>query len=418
MKHDIERRVVVTGMGAITPIGNNIDEYREGLLSGKNGIDFITKFDYETEGSKVSVAGELKDFDPTTVVEKKEVKRNDLFCIYAMGAADEAVKMSGIDVKSIDADRFGVLIGSGIGGLITIEDNALKMAAKGMGRIAPLFIPMAIGNMASGNVAIRYGAKGPCLDVVTACASSTNSIGEAYRNIKHGYSDYMLCGGAEAPICKLGIGGFAALKALSTSNDPNRASTPFDKERGGFVMGEGAGVLFLETLESAQARGANIIAEIVGYGTNGDAYHMTSPCPDGSGATKAMLLAVEEAGIDKTEIGYINAHGTSTHINDSSETLAIKSAFGEHAKDIAISSTKSMTGHLLGATGAIEAIASIIALQEGTIPPTINYKVPDEECDLNYTPNVAVKKDIKYALSNTLGFGGHNAVLCFKKWEA
>jgi 3-oxoacyl-[acyl-carrier-protein] synthase II len=272
--------------------------------------------------------------------------------------------------------------------------------------------------MASGNVAIRYGAKGPCLDVVTACASSTNSIGEAYRNIKHGYSDYMLCGGAEAPICKLGIGGFAALKALSTSNDPNRASTPFDKERGGFVMGEGAGVLFLETLESAQARGANIIAEIVGYGTNGDAYHMTSPCPDGSGATKAMLLAVEEAGIDKTEIGYINAHGTSTHINDSSETLAIKSAFGEHAKDIAISSTKSMTGHLLGATGAIEAIASIIALQEGTIPPTINYKVPDEECDLNYTPNVAVKKDIKYALSNTLGFGGHNAVLCFKKWEA
>lgn len=409
----MERRVVITGMGALTPIGNNINEFWDGLKNGKNGIDFITRFD--TTESKVKCAGEVKGFDPTTVVDKKEVKRNDLFSIYAMAAADEAVAMSGIDLESVDKHRLGVIVGSGIGGLCTIEEQATKMAEKGMSRIAPLFIPMAISNMAAGNVAIRFGARGTCLDVVTACASSTNCIGEAYRNIKHGYSDYIIAGGSEASICKLGIGGFAALKALNTSDDPNRASIPFDKERSGFVMGEGAGIVFMETLESAKERGAEILAEVVGYGSTCDAHHITAPMPDG--ACKAMEAAMAEAGIDKSEVGYINAHGTSTPANDSSETTAIKSAFGEYAKDINISSTKSMTGHLLGATGAVEAIATILAIKNGVIPPTINYKVSDEECDLNYTVNKAVERDVKYALSNTLGFGGHNAVLCLKKWE-
>ena len=411
----MERRVVVTGIGAVTPIGNNTNDFWDGLKNGKNGIGLITRFD--TTDSKVKCAGEVKDFDPTTVVDKKEVKRTDLFSIYAMAAADEAVKMSGIDLDAIDKNKFGVVIGSGIGGLCTIEEQATKLATKGMSRIAPLFIPMAISNMAAGNVAIRYGARGTCFDVVTACASATHSIGEAFRNIKHGYSDYILAGGAEASICKLGIGGFAALKALSTSEDPSRASVPFDKERGGFVMGEGAGVLFMESLESAQARGAEILAEVVGYGSTCDAYHITSPLLDGDGAAKAMEAAMAEAGIEKTEVGYINAHGTSTHINDAAETLAIKKAFGDYATEINISSTKSMTGHLLGATGGVEAIATILALKNGVVPPTINYPVPDEECDLNYTVNKAVERNVKYALSNTLGFGGHNGVLCLKKWE-
>lgn len=409
----MERRVVITGMGAITPIGNDISQFWDGLKNGKCGIDKITKF--EDPDCKVTCAGEVKDFDPTTVVDKKEVRRTDLFSIYAMGAADEAVKMSGIDLDAIDKHRLGVIIGSGIGGLATIEEQSIKMNEKGINRIGPFFIPMAISNMAAGNVAIRFGARGTCFDVVTACASSTHSIGEAYRNIKHGYSDYIIAGGAEASICRLGIGGFAALKALSTSEDPKRASIPFDKERGGFVMGEGSGIVFMESLDSAKARGAEIIAEVVGYGSTCDAHHITAPLPDG--AAKAMEAAIAEAGIDKNEIGYINAHGTSTHANDSSETIAIKSVFGEHAKDINISSTKSMTGHLLGATGAIEAIATALALKNGVVPPTIGYKVPDEECDLNITPNVAVKRDVKYALSNTLGFGGHNGVLCLKKWE-
>lgn len=412
----MERRVVITGVGAVTPIGNNVNEYWNGLKSGKCGIDFIKSFDASDQ--KVKIAGELKDFDPTQVIEKKETKRMDKFSIYAICASDEAVKMSGINLDEIDRHRFGVIIGSGIGGLGVIEEQVIKMYEKGPTKIAPLFIPMAIGNMAAGQVAIKYNARGTCLDVVTACASSTNCIGEAYRSIKHGYSDYILAGGAESSICALGIGGFAALKALSTSEDPTRASIPFDKERGGFVMGEGAGVLFMETLESAQARGAEIIAEVVGYGSTCDAHHMTSPLDDGEGAMMAMLQACKEAGIEPEKIDYINAHGTSTHINDAAETLAIKRAFGEHARDINISSTKSMTGHLLGATGAVEAIASALALKNGVIPPTIGYKVPDEECDLNYTPNTAVERDIKYALSNTLGFGGHNAVICLKKWEA
>lgn len=410
----MERRVVITGMGAVTPIGNNIKEFWEGLKSGRCGIDFIKSFD--ASELKAKLAGELKDFDPTVAVDKKEAKRMDKYSVYAMVASAEAVKSSGIDLESIDHDRFGVMIGSGIGGLCTIEEQAIKMHDKGPSRIAPLFIPMAIGNMAAGNVAIAYDARGTCIDVVTACATSTNCIGEAYRNIKHGYTDYILAGGAEASVCELGIGGFAALKALSTSEDPKRASIPFDKERDGFVMGEGSGIVFMETLESAQARGAKIYAEVVGYGSTCDAHHITSPTVEGP--AKAMAAAMNEAGVDKSQVGYINAHGTSTAANDANETAAIKLAFGEElARKINISSTKSMTGHLLGATGAVEAIASVLAMENSFVPPTIGYRVPDEECDLNYTPNEGVERDIKYSLSNTLGFGGHNAVLCLKKWE-
>ena len=413
----MERRVVITGMGAVTPIGNNVEQFWDGLKSGRNGIDFIKNFD--TADFKVKVAGEVKDdFDPLVAVEKKDLKRMDRFTVFAMCAADEAVKSSGIDLEKIDKDRFGVVVGSGIGGLPVIEEAALKLVEKGPSKIGPLCIPMTIGNMAAGQVAIKYGALGTCIDVVTACATSTNCIGEAYRNIKHGYSDYILAGGAEATVCPLGIGGFTSLKALSTNNDPARSSMPFDKERNGFVMGEGAGIVFMESLESAQARGAKILAEVVGYGSTCDAYHMTSPLPDGTGAAKAMKNAMNEAGIKPEEVDYINAHGTSTHLNDAGETAAIKIAFGEEqAKKVNISSTKSMTGHLLGATGAVEAIATVLAINNSIIPPTINYRVPDEECDLNYTPNKAVEREVKYALSNTLGFGGHNAVICLKKWE-
>lgn len=410
----MERRVVITGMGAVTPIGNNVEEFRQGLMEGRCGIDFIKSFD--AAECKAKVAGELKDFDPTVAVEKKEVKRMDKYSLYALAAAKEAVESSGIDLDAIDHERFGVMIGSGIGGLCTIEEQAIKMHEKGVGRIAPLFIPMAIGNMAAGNVAIAFNAKGTCIDVVTACATSTNCIGEAYRNIKHGYTDYILAGGAEASVCELGIGGFAALKALSTSEDPKRASIPFDKERGGFVMGEGSGVVFMETLESAQARGAKIYAEVVGYGSTCDAHHITSPTSEGP--ARAMLQAVKEAGITGEEVDYINAHGTSTSANDANETAAIKLAFGEEtAKKINISSTKSMTGHLLGATGAVEAIACVLAMKGNFVPPTIGYQTPDEACDLNYTPNKMVERKINYALSNTLGFGGHNAVICLKNWE-
>lgn len=411
----MERRVVVTGMGAITPIGNNIEQYWDGLKNGKLGIDFIKGFD--TEDMKVKVAGEVKDFDPTLSIDKKEVKRMDKFSQYSIAAADEAVKMSGIDLDKIDKHRFSVIVGSGIGGLGTIEEQVIKMHVKGPGKVAPLFIPMAIGNMAAGHVAIKFGARGTCLDVVTACASSTNCIGEAYRNIKHGYSDLIIAGGGEASVTKIGIAGFTSLKALAVSDDPARASIPFDKDRCGFVMGEGAGMLLLEELEHAKKRGAKILGEIVGYGSTCDANHMTSPLLDGEGASLAMEEAIKEAGISSDEITYINAHGTSTQINDKSETLAIKKTFGSHAYNISISSTKSMTGHLLGATGAVEAIASLLALENDFIPPTIGYKNKDEELDLNYVPNKGIEKKMKYALSNTLGFGGHNAVICLKKWE-
>lgn len=408
-------RVVITGMGAVTPLGNTVDEFWNGLKAGKNGIAPITKFDATETG--ITVAGELKDFDATNYMQRKISKRMDEFSRYGVAAAVQAVEESGIDREKTDMNRFGVIVGSGIGGLNAMQEQIIKMNTKGPQRVAPFFVPMAIGNMAAGNISIAIGTKGINTSIVTACASGNNSIGEAYRNIKHGYSDVILAGGAEGTINEIGISGFAALTALSKSTDPDRASIPFDKERNGFVMGEGAAVLMLESLDHALERGATIHAEIVGYGSTGDGYHMTAPTPDGSGAGRAMQDAMAEAGITPADVGYINAHGTSTGANDSAETMAIKYAFGDEAKNVAISSTKSMTGHLLGAAGAIEAVACVKALQDGFLPPTIGLQVPDEACDLDYIPNVGREADVKYTLNNSLGFGGHNAVTCFKKWE-
>ena len=411
----MERRVVVTGIGLVTPIGNNVNEFWDNMKNGKHGIGEITHFD--TSDSKIKIAAELKNFEPEKVLDKKEIRRLEPFSIYALYAAQEAIDNSDLDLEKIDPYRFGTVVGSGMGGIGMIEEQMIKMIEKGPSRLAPLFIPSVITNMAAGHVAIRFGAKGICESVVTACATSSSCIGMAYRNIKYGYEDVIIAGGAESTITKAGIGGFAALKALSTSEDVNRASIPFDKERNGFVMGEGAGILILEELEHAKARGANILAEIVGYGATCDAYHMTAPNEDGDGASRAMINAMKEGNVDPSDITYINAHGTSTSANDAGETKAIKKALKDNAYNVSISSTKSMTGHLLGATGAVEAIATILALKNNFAPATIGYKIPDEECDLDYTPNVGKNREMKYALSNTLGFGGHNAVLCFKKWE-
>ena len=412
----MERRVVITGMGAVTPLGSTVEDYWKGLKEGVCGIDFIKKFD--TTDYKVKIAAEVKGFDAEKYMNKKDVKRNDLYAVYGLAAAIQAFEDSGMDMEKEDATRIGVIVGSGIGGLMTMEEQVIRMHDKGPSRVSPLFIPMTISNMAAGNIAIRLGAKGTCENIVTACATGTNCIGTAYRDIKHGYMDACITGGAEASICEIGVSGFTSLTALSDSPDPKDACKPFDKERNGFVMGDGAGILILEELEHAKARGAKIYGEVVGYGATGDAYHMTAPCPDGEGAARAMTLAMDEAGITPDQVDYINAHGTSTHANDAGETAAIKLAFGDVAKKVAISSTKSMTGHLLGAAGAIEAIACIKALEEGFLPPTINYKNPDEECDLDYIPNEGRKApEAMYAISNSLGFGGHNGVLCFKKWS-
>lgn len=408
-------RVVITGMGAITPIGPNVKEFWDNSKIGVNGIDNITLFD--TEAFKVKLAAEVKNFNAEDYLDKREAKRYDRFCQFAMIAAEEAIKNSEINLDSIDRERFGVVIGSGIGGFNTLEREHENLLSKGPRRVSPMVIPMIIGNMASGNVAIKYGAKGPCLDVVTACATGSSSIGEAFRSLKHGYMDVALAGGCEGSITPLSVAGFTSLTALNTGTDKDRASIPFDKERSGFVMGEGAGVLLLETLDHARKRGAKILGEIIGYGSTCDAYHMTSPSPDGEGAKRSMEMAIREGSIDKKDIGYINAHGTSTPYNDKFETLAIKSLFGEGAYNIPISSTKSMTGHLLGAAGAVESIVCLKALDEGFIPATLNLNIKDEECDLDYVSNKGRKKEIKYALSNSLGFGGHNATLLFKKWE-
>ncbi|MEA5082993.1 MAG: beta-ketoacyl-ACP synthase II [Lachnospiraceae bacterium] len=410
------KRCVITGMGAITPIGNDVNSFWDGLKNGACGIDYIKKFD--TENFKVKVAAEIKDFDAEKYVPKKELKRNDMFSIYGVAAACQAYEMSGLDSEKIDHDRFGVIVGSGIGGLNTMEEQILKLGEKGPSKVSPLFIPMTIGNMAAGNIALKFGAKGICSSIVTACATGTNSIGEAYRNIKHGYLDICIAGGTEASIGQIAVAGFANLTALSTETDPKKACRPFDKERGGFVMGDGAGILMLEELEHAQARGAKIYGEVVGYGATCDAYHVTAPSPDGEGAAKAMIMAMNEAGISAKDVSYINAHGTGTHHNDIGETMAIKRAFGDTAYSVPVSSTKSMTGHLLGAAGAIEAIACIFALQNDIIPPTIGYENKDEECDLDYVTEGARTASVNYTLSNSLGFGGHNAVLCLKKWEA
>lgn len=411
----MERRVVITGMGAITPLGNNVETYWENLKNGVLGIDFIKNVD--TTNFEVKIAAEVKDFNPEPVIDKKEARRLDRYAQFAMVAADQAIKDANLDLDSIDKKRFGVYVGSGIGGISTIETDVSNVVEKPSRRVTPFFVPMAIINLSAGNIAIKYGAKGPCITTVTACATGNNSIGEAFRAIKYGYADIILAGSSEAPISRMGIGGFAGMKALNITDDPKKASIPFDKDRKGFVIGEGGAILVMESLESAEKRGAKILAEIVGYGATCDAYHITSPDPEGEGAAEAMRLAIEDAKIDKSEISYINAHGTSTGLNDKYETIAIKKAFGEYAYKIPISSTKSMTGHLLGGAGAIEAVACIKALQDGFIPPTIGLENPDEGLDLDYVPKVGRKADLKYALSNSLGFGGHNVTLVFKKWD-
>lgn len=409
------RRVVVTGLGAITPVGNDVDEFWNGLISGKCGIDQITLFD--TENFKVKLAGEVKNFNVEDHFDRREAKRLDRFSHFALVAARELMKDSKLDVSSIDATRFGVAVSSGIGGLQTIENNAKTLFEKGPDRISPMYIPMAINNMAAGNIAIEVGAKGESFCMTTACASATHTIGECFRIIKHGYQDVMIAGGTEASITPTGIAGFTNIKALSQEPDKTRASIPFDKERSGFVMGEGAGVLLLEELEHAKKRGAKIYAEVVGYGATSDAYHITSPAPDGEGGARAMENAMKDAGIKPEDVTYINAHGTATPLNDKFETMAVKTAFGDASKKVMVSSTKGHTGHLLGAAGGVEAVACVKAIEKGMVPPTIGYKVPDEECDLDIVPNVARKVDVKYAMSNSLGFGGHNSSILFKKYE-
>lgn len=410
----MKRRVVVTGVGAVSPIGNNVSDMWKNAMTGVYGIDFIKSFD--TSEHKVKVAGEVKGFDPCDIMDKMQARRTARFTQLALAAAHEAFAMSRLDMAEEDASRCGVNISSGIGGLGVIEEEHSKGIKRGFDKVSPLFVPMAITNMAAGMSAIEFGFKGSCQCIVTACASATNAIGEAFRQIRDGYQEVMMTGGAESCVSELGIGGFTSMKALSETNQPERASIPFDKERDGFVMGEGAGVLILEEYEHALARGAEILAEVVGYGVNCDANHMTAPLEDGSGAAACMAQAVEDAGIDKTEIGYINAHGTSTPMNDKCETKAIKETFSEHAYKLAVSSTKSMTGHLLGASGGIEAILTISALKDGFLPPTIGYKAPDEDCDLDIVPNKGRKAGIEYAMSNSLGFGGHNASIIFKKF--
>lgn len=409
-------RVVITGMGVVSPIGNNLPEFWEAIKMKKVGIGPITRFD--TTDFKVSLAAEVKDYDPSLTMDRKEYSRMDLFSQYGVSAAVEAFQESGYSINKENEDRVGTLVSSGIGGLPEIEKGVLKMESKGVKRIPPLFVPMIIGNMASGNISIKLGAKGISLDIVTACASSTNAIGEAYLKIASGMLDACIAGGAEGTISKIGIGGFAALTALSQSDNPLRASIPFDKDRDGFVMGEGAGMVFMESLTSAQNRGATILGEVVGYGSTSDANHMTAPCEDGSGAGKAMLQAMKMAGISPEDIDYINAHGTSTPTNDTFETKAIKYALGEEqAKQVKISSSKSQFGHLLGAAGAVEAIVCLKALEESIVPSTVGLELADDTCDLDYVANQIEHQDMTYALSNSLGFGGHNAVLCFKKWE-
>ena len=411
----MSRKVVVTGMGAITPIGNNVEEYWNSLKNGRSGIDYIKNIDTST--IDVKIGAEVKDFYPEEVIPKKEVRRLDKFSQFVLYAADEAIKSSGLDIENINSKRFGVYVGSGIGGFMTMESETEKIAIGKSKRVSPFFVPMTIINLGAGNISIKYGAKGPCTSMVTACATGNNNIGEAFRLIKDGYADVMLAGSGEAPITKMGVAGFASMKALNSNNDISRASIPFDKDRSGFVIGEGGAVLVLESEEHAVSRGAKILAEIVGYGSTCDAYHITCPHPEGEGAADAMIEAIEEAGIERNEVSYINAHGTSTPLNDKYETYAIKRVFNDYAYNIPVSSTKSMTGHLLGGAGSIEAVACIKALQEGFIPPTIGLENVDEELDLDYVPNKGREKELKYVLSNSLGFGGHNATLLFKKWE-
>lgn len=411
----MKNRVVVTGMGAITPIGNDVESFWNGLKNKKVGIGPITYFD--TTNFKAKLAAQVKGFDAKEYMDPKAAKRMELFCQYGVAATRQALEHSGLDMEKEDPYRIGVSIGAGIGSLQAMEREHIKLLEKGPNRVNPLLVPLMIGNMAAGNVAIQFGLKGKCLNVVTACATGTNSIGEAFRSIQYGEAEVMVAGGTEASICPIGVAGFTALTALSTSSDPMRASIPFDKERSGFVMGEGAGVVVLESLEHAQARGAHIYAEIVGYGATCDAYHITSPAEDGSGAAMAMTYAIRDAGAKTEDIDYINAHGTSTPLNDLFETRAIKKAMGQHAYKVYINSTKSMVGHLLGAAGGIEFITCVKSILDGFVHATAGLEIDDEECDLNYIKGSGVHGDVRYAISNSLGFGGHNASLVVKRFE-
>lgn len=413
MNSSMKRRVVVTGLGAVTPIGNTVPEFWDGIKAGKVGIGEITQFD--TSGYKVKLAAEVKGFVAKERMDFKAAKRMEPFAQYAVAAAKEAYEDAGLDISKEDPYRVGVIVGSGIGSLRETEREYEKIQTRGPSRVNPLMVPLMISNMAAGNISIQLGLKGKCTNVVTACASGTHSIGDAFRAIQYGDADVMLAGGAESCICPLGVAGFTSLTALSTSPDPLRASIPFDKDRGGFVLGEGAGIVALEELEHARARGAKIYAELVGYGATGDAYHITSPAEDGSGAAKAMELAIKEAGIAPSQVDYINAHGTGTHHNDLFETKAIKLALGDAAGRAAINSTKSMIGHLLGAAGGVEFVVCVKAIQDGFVHQTMGTRDVDEECDLNYTVGAFAERDINYALTNSLGFGGHNATLLLKK---
>ena len=410
-----KRRVVITGLGTVNPTGNTVAESWAAIKAGRCGIAPITHFD--TTGSRVTLAAEVKGFDPAARIDKREARKMARFTQFAVAAAREAMEDSGIDLEETDRSRFGTIISSGIGGLPTIEEEHTKGEQKGFDRVSPYFVPMSIGNMAAGQVAIRFGLKGMCSCPTTACAGGTNAIGDAFHRVRDGYEDLMLCGGTESCISPLGVGGFTSMKALSTATDPARASIPFDAERGGFVMGEGCGVLILEELGHAQARSAKIYAEIVGYGSNCDAYHFTAPAPGGVGGAACMELALADGGVSPQQIGYINAHGTSTHLNDSCETAAIKSVFGTHAHKLAVSSTKSMTGHLLGGAGGVEGVFTALALYDGFLPATLNLRIPDPELDLDYIPNEGRAVQVDYAMSDSLGFGGHNACIVIKRWE-
>ncbi len=410
----MDKRVVITGMGAITPIGNNVKDMFDSIVNSKCGIDKITHFD--TTNFKVKLAAEVKNYNAEEYLDRRAAKRMDRFTQFGIVAAREAMKDSKITSENTDMKRVGIIVSSGIGGLSTIEEQINNLNTKGPDRVSPMYIPMAISNMAAGNIAIDLGLKGESSSIVTACASGTHSIGEAFRLIRHGYQDAVFCGGCEASITPSGIAGFTTIKALNVTEDKTRASIPFDKSRAGFVMGEGAGVLVLEELEHAKKRGAHIYAEVVGYGASSDAYHITSPAPNGEGGARAMISAIKDAKINSKDITYVNAHGTSTHLNDLYETAAIKTAF-EDTQNLYVSSTKGHTGHLLGAAGAVEAIICAKAIEEEIIPPTIGYKEQDEECDLNVVPNKAINKKIEYAMSNSLGFGGHNSSVILKKYE-
>ena len=410
-----KRRVVITGLGTVNPTGNTVAQSWAAVRNGVCGVGPITH--YDTSNSKTKLAAEVKDFDPAVRVDKRESRKMARFTQFAMAAAIEAMEDAGIDMEKTDATRFATIVSAGIGGLPNMEEEHAKGEQKGFDRVSPFFVPMTIANMAAGQIAIRFGLKGMCVAPVTACAGGTNAIGDAFHRIRDGYEDLALCGGAESCISPLGVGGFTSMKALTAATDPARASLPFDAERGGFVIGEGAGILVLEELEHALARGARIYAEVVGYGTNCDAHHITAPAPGGAGGAACMQLALADAGIRPEDIGYINAHGTGTHLNDSCETEAIKTAFGAHAYKLHISSTKSMTGHLLGAAGGVEGVFTALALHEGYLPATINLKVPDPACDLDYIPNVGLNEQVEYAMSDSLGFGGHNACVIFKRWE-